>query len=225
MNNNLMMFEGNDVEVFELNGHVLFNPKHVAKVLGIKNVNDNLRKMNKSQVVKVKNSDIDNTKLRRLNNAGENYLTEDGVLRLIDSCRNQGQELKKKLIHTLFPTKDIVVINDVDEIKFLDMLEETLLVFGIKGIRQYKVDEYRIDLYISKLNIAIEYDENNHQNYTYQAQELREQTIRNKLNCKFIRVNDFNSNSKNVGIVLKEILQDIHMANIILREEIDKEVA
>ena len=46
-----------------------------------------------------------------------------------------------------------------------------------------------------------------------------------KLNCKFIRVNDFNSNSKNVGIVLKEILQDIHMANIILREEIDKEVA
>ena len=40
-----------------------------------------------------------------------------------------------------------------------------------------------------------------------------------------IRVNDFNSNSKNVGIVLKEILQDIHMANIILREEIDKEVA
>ena len=49
MSNNLMMFEGNDVEVFELNGQVLFNPKHVAKVLGIKNVNDNLRKMNKSQ--------------------------------------------------------------------------------------------------------------------------------------------------------------------------------
>ena len=66
MNNNLMMFEGNDVEVFELNGHVLFNPKHVAKVLGIKNVNDNLRKMNKSQVVKVKNSEVGNADIRKL---------------------------------------------------------------------------------------------------------------------------------------------------------------
>ena len=43
MSNNLMMFEGNDVEVFELNGQVLFNPKHVAKVLGIKNVNDRIK--------------------------------------------------------------------------------------------------------------------------------------------------------------------------------------
>lgn len=44
VNNNLMIFEGHDVEVFELNGQVLFNPKHVAEILEIKNVNDNLRK-------------------------------------------------------------------------------------------------------------------------------------------------------------------------------------
>lgn len=49
-----MIFEGNNVEVFELNGQVLFNPKHVAEILDIKNVNDNLRKMNKHQVIKVK---------------------------------------------------------------------------------------------------------------------------------------------------------------------------
>lgn len=46
VNNNLMIFEGHNVEVFELNGQVLFNPKHVAEILEIKNVNDNLRKMN-----------------------------------------------------------------------------------------------------------------------------------------------------------------------------------
>ena len=28
--NNLMIFEGHDVEVFELNGRVLFNSKHVG---------------------------------------------------------------------------------------------------------------------------------------------------------------------------------------------------
>ena len=35
---NLMVFEGHDVEVFELNGQVLFNPYHVAEILDIKNV-------------------------------------------------------------------------------------------------------------------------------------------------------------------------------------------
>ena len=50
MNNNLMIFEGHDVEVFELNGQVLFNPKHVAEILGIKNVNDNISRMNEKQV-------------------------------------------------------------------------------------------------------------------------------------------------------------------------------
>ena len=41
---NLMVFEGHDVEVFELNGQVLFNPYHVAEILDIKNVRDNIRK-------------------------------------------------------------------------------------------------------------------------------------------------------------------------------------
>lgn len=54
VNNNLMIFEGHDVEVFELNEQVLFNPKHVAEILEIKNVNDNLRKMNDKQVIKLK---------------------------------------------------------------------------------------------------------------------------------------------------------------------------
>lgn len=62
VNNNLMIFEGHDVEVFELNGQVLFNPKHVAEILEIKNVNDNLRKMNDKQVIKLKNSDVKDKK-------------------------------------------------------------------------------------------------------------------------------------------------------------------
>lgn len=41
-NNNLMMFEGNDVEVFELNGQVLFNPKHVGEILGITDVRSSI---------------------------------------------------------------------------------------------------------------------------------------------------------------------------------------
>lgn len=36
--NNLMAFQGNNVEVFEFNGKVLFNPYDVGKCLDVKNV-------------------------------------------------------------------------------------------------------------------------------------------------------------------------------------------
>ena len=39
-------FENKEVEVFEFERKVLFNPKHVAECLDIKNINDKLRTMN-----------------------------------------------------------------------------------------------------------------------------------------------------------------------------------
>lgn len=92
MNNILFNFEGHEVEVVQLKGVTLFNPKHVAKILEIKNVNDNVRKMNKNQVIKVKNSDIGNTDFRKLNNAGENFLTESGVYKLVFKSRKPDAE-------------------------------------------------------------------------------------------------------------------------------------
>lgn len=92
MMNSLMIFEGKEVEVFELNGQVLFNPKHVADCLGIKNVNDNIRSMNEKQAIKLRNSDIGNSDIRKLNNAGENFLTESGVYKLIFKSRKEEAE-------------------------------------------------------------------------------------------------------------------------------------
>lgn len=83
MVNELMIFEGHEVEVLELNGQVLFNAKHVADILEIKNVNDNIRKMNAKQVVKLTNSKIGKPDFRKLHNTGENFLTESGVYKLV----------------------------------------------------------------------------------------------------------------------------------------------
>ena len=80
---NLMIFEGHDVEVFEFEGQVLFNPKHVAEILGIKNVNDNISRMNEKQVVKLTNSKVNKVDFRKLHNTGENFLTESGVYKLV----------------------------------------------------------------------------------------------------------------------------------------------
>ena len=92
-----------------------------------------------------------------------------------------------------------------NEIQFIDQLEETLKPFNIKGKRQYSVLRYRIDYYIPSLNIAIEYDENDHSNYSYEAHEGRQQEIERELGCRFIRVSDKNSDAYNIGLVIKNI--------------------
>ena len=90
--NNLMVFENHNVEVFEWNGQVLFNPKHVGDCLGIKNVNDNISKMNEKQVIKLTNSKIGNPDFRKLHNTGENFLTESGVYKLIFKSKKKVAE-------------------------------------------------------------------------------------------------------------------------------------
>ena len=51
--NELKLFKGHEVEVIEFNGQVLFNANHVADILDIKNVRENMRSMNSNQVVRL----------------------------------------------------------------------------------------------------------------------------------------------------------------------------
>lgn len=92
---NLMIFEGHNVEVFELNGQVLFNPYHVGTCLelGDSAVRMAIAKMNEKQVVKIKNSDVSKVDFRKLNNAGENFLTESGVYKLVFKSHKPNAEV------------------------------------------------------------------------------------------------------------------------------------
>ena len=91
---NLMIFEGHDVEVFELNGQVLFNPYHVGECLELNSdaVRKAMSRMNDKQAIKVKNSDVTISHIRKLNNAGENFLTESGVYKLVFKSRKPNAE-------------------------------------------------------------------------------------------------------------------------------------
>ena len=92
--NNLMKFENHNVEVFEWNGQVLFNPYHCGECLELaeSSIRDVVRKMNDKQVIKLKNSDVVNSNIRKLNNAGENFLTESGVYKLIFKSKKKEAE-------------------------------------------------------------------------------------------------------------------------------------
>ena len=110
----------------------------------------------------------------------------------------------------LFPNEtNSIIIAEIDrkEVEFLDNLEDALESFNIKGLRQYQVmdKKYRIDYYIPSLNIAIEYDEDGHKNYSYKKHEGRQKEIEDLLKCRFIRVSDDNTNSYNIGFVIKNI--------------------
>lgn len=94
IDNNHGIFEGHEIEIFEFDGEILFNPYQVGECLEISDatVRDHMRKMNKNQVVKLTNSDVASTNIRKLNNAGENFLTESGLYKLLMKSRKPQAE-------------------------------------------------------------------------------------------------------------------------------------
>lgn len=137
--NNLMIFEGHEVEVFEVDGVVLFNPYHVGECLEIspEGVRKAITRMTDKQVVKLKNSDVANRHIRKLNNAGENFLTESGVYKLVFKSRKPNAEMFTDWIadevlpsirkHGIYATDSVIdnILNNPDfGIELLTKLKE-----------------------------------------------------------------------------------------------------
>ena len=87
-------FENKEVEVFEFEGKVLFNPKHVGECLELTDsaVRMAMSKMNEKQVINLNNSNVKDIDVRKLVNRGENFLTESRVYKLIFKSRKQEAE-------------------------------------------------------------------------------------------------------------------------------------
>lgn len=81
--NNLQIFEGQEVEVFEFESKVLFNPYDVAAILGVKNVRDRIRDFNDNQRIKLTQSTVGIPDNLDIPTAGRVYLTESGVYKLV----------------------------------------------------------------------------------------------------------------------------------------------
>lgn len=74
-----------------------------------------------------------------------------------------------------------------NEKEILDKLEQEL---GYRIIRQFEVGGYYVDGYIPEINLVIEVDEKYHDNQK-EKDLKREEFIRAKLGCRFIRIKDF----------------------------------
>ena len=106
-NNNLMVFEGHDVEVFEWEGKVLFNPYNVGECLELTDsaVRKAITRMSEKQVIKLTNSKVTNCHFRKLHNTGENFLTESGVYKLIfKSHKEEAEKFQDWVTDEVLPT-------------------------------------------------------------------------------------------------------------------------
>ena len=99
------MFDNKQIDIITIDDMILFNPYQVGDCLGIaaKTIKNHMALMNEKQVRKLTNKDIvrfaglislesRDAGFRKLNNAGENFLTESGVYHLTFKSRKPDAE-------------------------------------------------------------------------------------------------------------------------------------
>ena len=131
----------------------------------------------------------------------------DGIDILIKRSRKT-QKLKRAiefLKQHEYKNKEIVLSKRFEE-SFGHNLKNTLKALDIDVEDQKYCLGYRIDFYIPKYKIAIEYDEYQHK-YTKDADYDRQHFLSIELGCTFLRLDYEQEDSYNVGLVIKEVLK------------------
>lgn len=198
--------EFGNIRVMTINNKEYFVANDIAKALGYKKPNDavnqHCRSMAKYKIPHPQN----NNKIMKAN-----IISEDDVINLIMNCKIKTDTYKTNLLSWLINSKlinnKIVMVNNRKEIKYFEKLKNVFISLNLELSQQYHVLSYKLDGYIPKLNIAIEYDEKSHKYYTYKQQEDRQNQIEKELGCKFIRIIDNKSDEENIGIVLRELFR------------------
>lgn len=126
-------FENKEVEVFEFEGKVLFNPKHVGECLELEksSVRNYLSKMTTNQAILLKNSNVLNKDIRKLHNTGEKFLTESGVYKLIfKSDKKEAEKFQDWVTDEVLPKirKTGGYITTTDDMSDEDILARALQI-------------------------------------------------------------------------------------------------
>ncbi|MFQ6055536.1 MAG: BRO family protein, partial [Methanosarcinales archaeon] len=164
--------------------------------------NDEIKKVPKPIAMSVLDTDIG------LNEYSYVLLVnKQGLLKIIAHARKNAEPFLSFLKSTGCLSDEVIMINNIKEIKFKEFLEHVL--DGItKVLHLFKIEikeeKYIIDFYLPEFNIAIEFDEYYHKekvNYD----DKRQQEITDYLMCDFIRVEE----KEDYGIAINKILKAI----------------
>ena len=145
-------------------------------------------------------------------NQDMSFLTFDGLKLLLNKTRSHNAIKLAKVFN-------LEVLNTFSECIETKTTSQIITVFKYEKIKnQYKCNNYRIDLYFIDYKLAIECDELQHnRNHNKIEDNIREEIIKNKLNCTFIRYNPF-SNNFNIFDVIHLIFYHIKNYNNLLND-------
>ncbi|NDC96255.1 DUF559 domain-containing protein, partial [bacterium] len=136
------------------------------------------------------------------------FLSIIGVQRVICSSRKPDSILMCKDLGIHCQLKLCPV-----ETTYIDCIKKAFR--GEHFIEQYKVDNYFIDLYLPKFNIAVEIDENHHSRSSNRKSDLRRHNyILNKLNCRLIRVCEDDCPFEIINIIYRHISQNFNNSTV-----------
>ena len=132
-------------------------PYHCGECLELadSSIRDVVRKMNDKQVVKLKNSDVVNSNIRKLNNAGENFLTESGVYKLIFKSKKKEAErfqdwvtdevlpsIRKTGSYTMLENRVEILINDIVKSKINEIEKKCSEYYKINSASKKHISQY-----------------------------------------------------------------------------------
>lgn len=138
-------------------------------------------------------------------------ITLKGIKYILDNMRRDNVYLKDLMeYYNTYSNKKYVpiVLHERLENLFIKQLQEVLkpLNYTLETQKSLCNNKYRLDGYIPELNLAIEYDEKQHE-YQQKEDKVREKEIDKELNCDFVRVDYKNTDAYNIGIVMKKIIE------------------
>ncbi|CCV01980.1 hypothetical protein IIV22A_136L [Invertebrate iridescent virus 22] len=138
------------------------------------------------------------------------FLTIEGIKKIICRSRSISPFKLKLFFNNLFIKKQNIVIDIILLYKEQETINIIVDVFeAYETIKQFCVGKYKIDLYFPEYKLAIECDEFDHKDRSFDYEYNREEYIKKKLKCTFLR---FNPNEKffKLGFILKLIFDYIH---------------
>lgn len=180
-------------------------PKYINKLINL-----NINRFNNNDLIDLCNENFKfhakNLGLIRSNGQKYCYLLSERGYSKLANIMVKDAKISNTILKDYFNSNIIPEPTNTKEYYFYELLKEQLKALDIEDVKiQHKVLNYKVDLYLPELNIAIEYDENNHKHYTYKQHEGRQLKIEKELGCRFIRVSDEYSIEYASALVLKEI--------------------
>lgn len=147
------------------------------------------------------------------------FISLDGCKALIDATRlcTKGRVEFIDFVNEQFGEEiDTVFLTQRHEERFVEKLKESLKAMGYTMEQQYNIGGFRIDAYIPRLNIAVEYDEEQHFVGRAKAEDKKRQKyIESKLGCTFVRCHFKDSDAFNIGKVFAEIINKSNQFSVV----------